>query len=219
MLSRLRSLAAALAALTATIAASAALHWTAREVVCPVPIGAARVEAVFTFTNPGPQPVTILSIKPDCGCTTATLAKSTFAAGESGEIRVAFNFGDRIGPQEKRLWVTTDDAPGNPVELKLTADIPPVLTVEPRLVWWKIGEAAQAKTVTLALHPNAGLTLDDVVAENAHVTFRLVIAAPGTYRLILQPVGTTQPAQTRLWVKVSVPGQAARTFTVFARVQ
>ncbi|MBL4590685.1 MAG: DUF1573 domain-containing protein [Phycisphaerales bacterium] len=45
----------------------------------------------FQFKNMGQGPVTILKIKPACGCTAVELKQTTYAPGESGVIEVIFD--------------------------------------------------------------------------------------------------------------------------------
>src|SRR3954454_24763345 len=60
-----------------------------------------HVEAHFTFKNAGAEPVTIRRVRTPCGCTAPSLAKTTFAPGETGQIDVKFTFGSRKGPTRK----------------------------------------------------------------------------------------------------------------------
>lgn len=219
MLPGIRPLFSGLVLLGSVATASAQLHWSTREIQREVVVGAQTVEAAFPFTNPGTKPVTILQIQPDCGCTTATLTKTVYAPGEAGEIKVVFTIGDRVGPQTKTVWVLTDDNPKQAEALVLRVNIPPLLTLEPRVVWWPLGKAEEEKVVTIQLHPGAGITLSDVACTNPAMTHRLEAAGADLYRLHLKPVSTAQPVKARLWFRASLPGHDARTFMIFARVQ
>lgn len=208
-----------LAALGSTCSAHAQLHWTTREIQREVGVGTPQVEAIFPFQNTGAKPIRILEVKPDCGCTTATLAKTVYAPGESGEIKAVFTIGDRVGPQTKTVWVLTDDQPDKAEALFLRVDIPPLLTIEPKVVWWPRGHPVEEKIVTIKVHPNVGIRLSDIACTNPAMTHRLEAAGHDTYRLHLKPTGTADPLRARLWFRATLPGHDAHTFMIFARVQ
>jgi mono/diheme cytochrome c family protein len=86
----------------------------------------------FSFTNVSPNIVTVLSVHPGCGCTTAELPPVPWriAPGSSGIIKLNVNLADKFGTLFKTAKVTTDK--GNkdlmmrinilpPVAMKMTA--------------------------------------------------------------------------------------------------
>ena len=75
----------------------AGLAWDDQSIGLSAASDARDATAVFPFKNTGESPITILSTKTSCGCTTATLSQTTFQPGESGQIDVVFAFGERIG--------------------------------------------------------------------------------------------------------------------------
>src|SRR3954466_8838142 len=78
-----------------------------------------HVEAHFTFKNASAEPVTIRRVRTSCGCTTASLAKNTFAPGETGMIDVKVTFGSRKGPTRKIIAVTLEDNTHIPLDLRV----------------------------------------------------------------------------------------------------
>src|ERR1700720_3929870 len=100
-----------------------------------------EVRAEFPFHNDGDRSITIESITPGCGCTTASLDKKTYAVGESGKIQVVFTVGERTGLQEKYIMVQTDDPrKTEPVELLLRINIHSYLHLEPHALFWNVGD-------------------------------------------------------------------------------
>lgn len=92
----------------------------------------AKVEHQFNFKNNGKGALVIRSARGSCGCTVPTLAKNTFAPGESGTIEVFFNPHNRRGPQNQTVTVQTND-PKNPVvRLGVHAFVQPRTMVNPR---------------------------------------------------------------------------------------
>ena len=107
----------------------AQLKWDQPQQKLSVKPGEKAVTANYRFTNNGTSPVTIVDVRPSCGCTTATLAKKTYAPGESGEIDAKLNFAGHTGHQEKWIYVTTNVAGTEPMLLTLAVDIPPDVTI------------------------------------------------------------------------------------------
>ncbi|MCC6681685.1 MAG: DUF1573 domain-containing protein [Phycisphaeraceae bacterium] len=120
--------------------ASAQLAWEQREVKLDSRLGDEAVEAKFKFTNQGKQPVTITSVKSSCGCATADLEKKVYKPGDSGQVDARFILGDRVGSQSKRIVVRTDSEDSPITTLTIKVDIPEVLRIRPRLVYWRAGE-------------------------------------------------------------------------------
>src|SRR5437016_4042843 len=82
-----------------------------------------EVEAHYTFRNTGTTPVTIKSLRPSCGCTTARLEKKTYAPGEQGEVVARFAFGGRKDLHHLSIIVATDDKTAEPDQLHLLVNI------------------------------------------------------------------------------------------------
>ncbi|MFM1850486.1 MAG: hypothetical protein RIS54_170 [Verrucomicrobiota bacterium] len=205
--------------MAAAMPADAALTWKEQTLKLNAEAGADAITAVFAFTNTGDTTVTITDIKTDCGCTTAAPDKTSYAPGESGEIRTTFTIGNRVGRERKSMHVSTDDRPGEPVKLTLDVTIPPLLTLTPRMVAWARGAAAEPQTIDLRLHPRSGSSSVAVAADGEGITHRLEQLTPTTYRLHLTPSDTSHPAKVRFWVRVTRPGREPLSYIAFAQVR
>jgi hypothetical protein len=128
----------------------------------PAAPGQEILKGSFPFTNAGAAPVTIVELKPGCGCTLPVLAKRTYQPGESGHIDVQFVVGEREGHQEKQIAVRTDEASGGVYSLAIKADIPPYLGLNPRLLIWHQGDAPQSQTVSIHYPSDAEYRLTSV---------------------------------------------------------
>src|ERR1035437_655346 len=64
----------------------------------------------FSFTNATPDNVTILTVHPSCGCTTAELPPVpwTIPTGSNGEIKLSVNLAGKSGMLFKTVTVSTD---------------------------------------------------------------------------------------------------------------
>lgn len=76
----------------------------------------------FTFTNSGDKPLTILNVKPSCGCTAPSWTKEAIAPGAEGFIDVEFNSRGRSGIQKKSITVLANTTPPNHT-LSFTAEV------------------------------------------------------------------------------------------------
>ncbi len=92
----------------------------------------AKVEFDFNFVNNGQGNLVIRSARGSCGCTVPTLAKNTYAPGESGSIKVFFDPTNRRGPQNQTVTVQTNDPKQPVVRLGVHAVIQPRTMINPR---------------------------------------------------------------------------------------
>lgn len=172
----------------------------------------------FAFKNTGSESVTIKRVRTSCGCTTARLPKNTFAPGESGEIEVKFSFGGKRGPQRKLVTVTADDKREWVLDLRVFIHEP--LTVAPALVWWKVGEPAEAKNVKLTTGDGQNVEVKSVTSSNSRVNAKLsTVAAGKEYVVSVKPADTSAKESAELTVATNFPPDAPRSYRIFARIK
>lgn len=178
-----------------------------------------HLETKYVFRNEGKTAVTVKKVRTSCGCTSARLAKDTFAPGEQGEISVKFTFGDRRGPHRKIITVETDDRP-EPTELSLQVWIHEPLTIAPALVFWKTGEAGAAKTVQVTSEAGTAVRVKSVTSSNPRMAAKLeTIKAGGQYAISVTPADTTQRESAEITVETDFPADAPRSYTIHARIK
>jgi Protein of unknown function (DUF1573) len=177
-----------------------------------------HVEAHFAFKNTGTEPVTVKRVQTSCGCTSARLDRNTFAPGEGSEIVVKFTFGSRRGPQRKIITVATEDKKEVALDLRVWIQEP--LMIAPALVFWKVGDTAEEKSVELTVAPSQNMTVTGVKSSNPRVSATLVTLKPGEkYSVKVKPADTAQKEAAELTVQTNFPPDAPRSYTVFARVK
>lgn len=178
------------------------------------------IEAHYAFRNAGSAPVTIKSLRSSCGCTTARLEKKTYAPGERGEVVLRFTFGDRKGLYRKVVTVTTDDKSAAPVTLDLVVNIHDPLTIAPALVWWRKGDAAEAKPVALNAEPGESVRITGVTSTNPRFTASLRTTEPGQkYAVAVTPANTAEKDTAEIKVQTDFPKDAPRAYTIHARIK
>jgi hypothetical protein len=170
------------------------LTWSSIKIEGAAAAGQESFVGVFTFKNTGDKPVRLLSIKPSCGCTTATAEKTIYAPGETGELRAQVDLRGRSGHLEKSIAVATDDAPNAPVSLVVSIDVPPIVDILPRLLVWNRGGEAEPKEVTIAAGGAVEVRLSRVQCENPRFIVEQLTDRPGSrYRLRITPRSTDSP--------------------------
>lgn len=193
-----------------------ALAWDSQRVELTALHGAKEAVGIFRFANVGGGPITITTIQPSCGCTTAELAKRTYAPGESGEIKAVFNLGDMTGVQEKSIAVTTDDAPGKPVSLILHVTIPERYSCTPRLLLWRMGEKPEEKFALIAPAEGQRIAAVEIkaVVQGDVATRTEQVEAGSKYRLYLRPANTATLLTAGVSCLVRFADGTSQPFTV-----
>ena len=82
-----------------------------------------KVKVGFPFKNDSDHPVTITSVKTDCGCVTAEPSERSCPAGRKAMVIVTFDVAGLTGLQEKYVTVTTDEPNQPPTRLLLRVNI------------------------------------------------------------------------------------------------
>lgn len=175
-------------------------------------------EAKFGFVNAGADALTIESVKSSCGCTVPTLAKTTYASGERGEVLARFNIGDRKGAQSATIRVATKGGREAAV-LTLTVAIPEAAKMTPAMLLWKAGEKTEPKSIEVEAMPGQPLRVTKVTssAPNFEVRFETVEESK-KYRLIVAPVSAEQPRYALLNIETEIM-DGAKTLHAYAQVR
>ena len=209
------------ATLSFGLSAQAALTWNTRRVDQTAKPGDREAIGLFPFVNAGTTMVTITAVQPSCGCTTAELEKRTYAPGESGVIKAIFTLGDRVGEQEKTIYVTTDEPSVRPVPLILHVVIPELLLYTPRLLLWKTGDKLEEKASTITTNTKLSIaSLKIVSAAAAEVTVRIVPVDSGNrYQLFVRPAANDKVMNETITVAATFADGTMQTFSIYALVR
>jgi hypothetical protein len=194
-----------------------ALVWERQSVSIVVQPEQAGAVAEFSFRNGGSAPVSIVSMEPSCSCVTPSLAKETYAPGETGRLSVAFTTGGGAGTQEKSILVTTDEAGAQPTQLTVSARILTYLAVEPSMVYWKAGGDTAELTVTCSAQTAHAVTLTGVTCSLPDITARIDTLDPGkSYAVRLRSAAHAERTRVLVEINAQVAGVGARVYRAFA---
>jgi hypothetical protein len=198
----------------------AQLKWEQPRQTFVPQLGEKTVAAKYRFTNTGSSPVSILDVRPSCGCTTATLAKKSYAPGESGEIDAKFDFAGHVGHQEKWIYVTTNVAGSEPTVLSLLVDIPPDVTIQPEFVMWRIGDPPSPKTMRVSIPEGFPAKLLSAQADNPAMQVHLqAVGAGNEWEVKVTPTNTSEPIKAIVLIKSDYPAGHPVSYSAYARVQ
>lgn len=90
-----------------------------------------NVEHTFVLKNEGGRALSISRVRPACGCTTAALTSNTIAPGQSVELAASLSTKGRRGPQQKAIYVESDDPATPQLTLQLKGTIQQILDCRP----------------------------------------------------------------------------------------
>jgi len=125
----------------------------------PVPRGA-KVKHNFTLTNRLGEPITILDLRPSCGCTSGKASASVVNPGESAAIEAQMDTRNFLGMKSTILYVTLVTASGRQAEVRLgvTSNILADVVLNPGSI--------DFGTVRKGQSPSLTLTIDRINAPN-----------------------------------------------------
>ena len=152
----------------------------------------------------------------------AELAKRTYGPGEGGILKVTFDIGDRMGLQEKRILVTTDDSAAGAVNLILRVKIEEMLTCSTRMLSWPLGTPAKDQVVEIAAPGENHLVSLEIqgMAPKGRCQANVEVVAAGTkYLLRLRPVSVDQLETIEVTALARFAGGAQYSFKVLALVR
>ena len=201
--------------------AHAGLQWESQELTHEATPDEERVVEVFRFTNTGQEPVVIIGVSTSCNCSTAELEKKEYGPGESGDLEVVFNIGNRSGEHQSLVRVGTDESPDAVYRLTLNVNIPNVVTVQPRQLWWYVDEPGTAKNIMIEFNHESPVYILDASSADSLFRVDVVEIEPGTkYQLSVRPEGPLVSAQklTPITITTDLPYARHQTQTVYIQV-
>jgi Protein of unknown function (DUF1573) len=198
----------------------AQLKWDEPQQKLSVKPGDKAVTATYRFTNESASPVTIVDVRSSCGCTTATLAKRTYAPGESGEIDAKLNFAGHTGHQEKWIYVTTNSSGTEPTLLTLAVDIPPDIAIEPQFVMWRIGDPLTPKTIRVVVPDGFPTKIVAAQTDNPAIQVQLQeVMAGRQWEVKVTPSETKDVVKAIVSIRTDYPAENPAIYSAYARVQ
>src|SRR5437867_1135899 len=181
--------------------AGAELKWEQTSVDLQPKFDDKQAVAHFKYENVGSTPVHFKSVHASCGCTAAQTQKDQVAPGEKGEVTATFNIGDRTGTQAKRVKVKTEKAANKKTVLTSKAIIPQELEIAPTFVFWKQGEKAEPKSITV--HAGKDFSVKHIKVTSSSPDFQTKVeeTGEGQFKVDVQPSETNRPIASTLTIQ------------------
>ncbi|MEM6884626.1 MAG: DUF1573 domain-containing protein [Verrucomicrobiota bacterium] len=203
-----------------TATSQAQLVWEQKHLSFKAKVDEPTLAGVYRFTNRGDYPVTIGEIKSSCGCTTTELSKRDYAPGETGEIKAVFTVGNLSGLQRKEITVHTDDPRAGKVNLKLEVDIPGLLQITPRFVFWKTGKSSRERKVMIDVTHDQPIHITEVTSTSSRITAELkTIEAGKKYEVWVKPENVDSLGKATISIKTDYPEDVPKTYKVYAAIK
>jgi hypothetical protein len=150
-----------------------------------------EITVAFSFTNTSGKPITITGLESTCSCLEASLDQRTYAAGAKGSGKAVFKVSSFVGRHEKTLYIYTNDPAATEQVLTFVLDVPVVVSVEPNLLEWTVGEPAVPKEMVIKMVGPDPMHITNVDPTRENVRYELKEISPGReYRLIVTPTTT-----------------------------
>ena len=164
-----------------TAPAAPRIEFDTKEIHFGKIVPGAAIDQVYRFRNAGTAELVIHRVKPSCGCTAALLTKTTLAPGESGEVQVRLDSGDKQPSfQDIRVLVFSNDALEKDDTLESTSvlhlrgEVANILEVMPPVFYFRQVQrgtpAKQSVTVVPTDVPEIHLLGIEPSSEAYHVT-------------------------------------------------
>jgi hypothetical protein len=143
----------------------------------PVPRGA-KVKYDFVLTNRLGEPVTILNLRPSCGCTSGRASASTVNPGESATVEAQMDTRNFLGEKATILFVTLVTASGREAEVRLhvTSHILADIVLNPGSIDFGtvVKGQASAQSLTIDRINGANWKFERMVSASRAITAQLV---------------------------------------------
>jgi hypothetical protein len=144
--------------------------------------------------------------------------KEVYASGETGEIRVEVALTGYVGRLRRSIAVETDDATSRFVELTLTVDIPEPVVINPRFLFWRVGDRPEQRSLEIVLTEPKKTAFGEIECNNPLFHVQLQPEPAGRYRLAVQPADVRQPAEATIRLNVTIGGRP-QVYVVYVAVK
>ena len=195
--------------------AHASLQWEQTALELHPAINDKQAIGHFKYQNTGKSPLHFKQVHASCGCTTAQTQKDVVPPGEKGEITATFNIGDRTGTQVKTVTVETDEAANAKTVLTLKTIIPQQLEISPTFVFWKQGDKADPKTITVKAGKEFTVKHIKVTSSSPDFQTKVEEKGNGEFQIDVQPQETKNVAASTLTIQ---PEDSQKVFYATARI-
>lgn len=192
--------------------------------VCAQPMfnfGEARrdqsITNTFLLRNTGSNTVTIINVRPTCGCTTAVPSTNSVAPGATAELKAALSLAGRSGYQRKAIYVETNDPRKPRLRLEMAGLVVTDIEVQPQGVHFgTLAREGEAKRdVLLTARSNLTFTVTGVNTGSSQFSAEVEPREPGkSYWIHIKTQGPRSPGTCSAIVQVVTDCPTTPTITI-----
>ena len=209
-------------ALSATLsAASLTFEQTTKEI--DVGMDDKTVTADFVFKNSSDKTVEVARADAGCSCIQAAIKGGfTYKPGQEGLIRAAFDLTGVAGTVDKPVfvWLKGDPEDKPSIKLLMRVKIPELIVMEPKTLFWEVGEEAKAKTVIITMKHTAPIKVISMSGADSRFKQELKTIEEGKkYEVVVTPANTDNVAMGVVHLETDTPSQRYRTQRIFMVVK
>jgi len=114
----------------------------------------------FEFVNSGSEPLEIISVTADCGCTVPELKGRLFQPGETGSVDVTFDPEGKSGDLVRFIQILSNQSSGGEISLGIAAQVTPIVQMVPEVLTVGVTERDRPISRTMTV---TGRTADFMV--------------------------------------------------------
>lgn len=181
------------------------------------------ISYTYIFTNVGTETLTIASVTPSCGCTTAGEWSRTAEPGKIGTIPIRFNSPNYGGPVAKTVTVKCNDPAQETIVLQIKGNIWQPIDVTPRYAMLNATTESPFATTTVRITNNLDQAITLSPPESNNKAFEAELKTIQEGRIFEVTVKTVPPlaagnVSAIINLKTSATNMATVSITAFANV-
>ncbi len=184
-----------------------------------------KVVTEFPFKNESSEEVEIVEYTAGCSCLTASISpagKLKYKPGEGGIIRSEFELSALAGTVDKAVAIRLNGDPKDQPSVVLTTriHIPVLVEMEPKTLFWNIGEEAKPKSVILTMKHDEPIKVLKLSGADRRFSQELKTIEEGKkYEIVVTPATTNNVAMGVVHIETDCKLQRHRSHRVFMVVR
>lgn len=177
----------------------------------------------FKFTNTGDKAIKILHADAGCSCIAVEFfnGKSTYAAGESGIMRVTFKIENAQGIIDKTIlvWLEGDPEEKPSSQVTFRIHIPTVASIEPKTLNWDLNSKPEPKSMRVKIDYEKPVRITKVSSSSENFTTEIITVEEGkSYDIRVTPKNTATQGICLIGIESDIELEKYRKQQGFARV-
>jgi hypothetical protein len=177
----------------------------------------------FKFTNASEKTIKIRDADAGCTCVAVEFlaGKTTYAAGESGVMRVAFKVENAQGTVDKKVLVwlegDPDEEPSSQVTFRI--QIPTAIELEPKTLSWDLNSKPEPKSIRVKIDYEKPVHIKKISVSNENYTSEIIPVEEGkAYDVRITPKSTATPGLCLIGIETDIDIDKFQRQQGFARI-